>query len=235
MSTPYFDFKQFRIRHDRCAMKVGTDGVLLGAWATVPQSGKILDIGCGSGLISIMIAQRSQANVTGIELDKDAAKQAVENSNESPFSNRLNIVCDDVNEFFSLEKYDCIVSNPPFFNEQTTAPEAARRKARSTAEGLTHLALLNCVRRLLKREGKFSTIVPYPTAQRLISMASDRGMQLTRRTDITTRPGIPPKRSLLEFTMTSEPVNVQTDNLPLCTDTGKRTEEYAFLTRDFYL
>lgn len=235
MSTPYFSFKQFRIHHDRCAMKVGTDGVLLGAWASVPESGHILDIGCGSGLISIMMAQRSLAQVTGIEIDANAASQAAENCKESPFSERLSIVCKDINAFSPTGLYESIVSNPPFFNERTTAPKAARRTARSTADGLTHKALLDNVARLLKRGGIFSAIVPYPTAQSLISMASDKGLQLTRRTDVTTRPGIPPKRSLLEFTLTDKPVPMQTDSLPLCTETGQRTREYSSLTRDFYI
>lgn len=235
MANPYFNFKQFSIRHDRCAMKVGTDGVLLGAWTSVPEGGRILDIGCGSALIAIMLAQRSPASVTGIEIDESAASQAEDNCRESPFADRLSIVCEDVNDFSPDEPFDCVVSNPPFFNERTTAPKAARRTARSTSDGLTHKALLDSAARMLKSGGTLSVIVPFATAPEFISTAADKGLQLTRRTDVTTRPGITPKRALLEFILTNDPVPMLLGTLTLCAEGGKRTEEYSQLTSDFYL
>ena len=118
----YFDFKQFRVYHDRCAMKVGTDGVLLGAWAPTNQATRILDIGAGSGLISLMLAQRSKATIVGVELDEAAALQARENVEQSRFASRIEIVNADILHYTSEAKFDLIVSNPPFFNDALECP-----------------------------------------------------------------------------------------------------------------
>lgn len=123
MSTPYFDFRRFRIRHDRCAMKVGTDAVLLGAWADVTKAKNILDIGCGSGLITIMAAQRNPtATLTGIEIEANAAGQAQENSEASPYADRIEIICSDIRHYQPARRFDCILSNPPFLKKSYSRP-----------------------------------------------------------------------------------------------------------------
>ena len=146
--TNFFEFKQFKIYHDRCAMKVGTDGVLLGAWADVSKSNRILDIGCGSGLISIMAAQRSQAYVYGVEIEREAALQAKENAVRSPWASRISIVCEDISNFQDSKGFDTILVNPPFFEEDLLPPDAARASARHTV-GLSFATLLQQVSRLL--------------------------------------------------------------------------------------
>jgi tRNA1Val (adenine37-N6)-methyltransferase len=113
MSQTYFSFKQFTIHHDKCAMKVGTDGVLLGAWVDVTSSKRILDIGAGTGLISLMLAQRSDAHIVGVEINQAASEQAKENVLKSPWSHRIDIVLSDINQYKPLQKFDTIVSNPP--------------------------------------------------------------------------------------------------------------------------
>lgn len=119
----YFEFKKFRIYHDRCAMKVGTDGVLLGSWAKVDTSQRILDIGCGSGVVALMAAQRSEsAQVVGVELDAQAAKQAAENCSASPFAHRLCVICADIADYNDENKFDCILSNPPFLRNLFCLP-----------------------------------------------------------------------------------------------------------------
>ena len=124
--TEAFQFKQFTIRHDRCAMKVGTDGVLLGAWANAKGKQHILDIGTGSGLIALMLAQRTDAMITGIEIDPASAAQAQENVAASPWAYRLQIVATDIAGYTSYQAFDLIVSNPPFFNEMLLPPDATR-------------------------------------------------------------------------------------------------------------
>ena len=132
MASSGFNFKQFHVAHDRCAMKVGTDGVLLGAWAGVAGASRVLDVGCGSG----MVAQRTAAHVVGVEIDAPAAEQAIENVAASPWAHRIEIVHADVSDLCPDEKFDHIVSNPPFFAEDLLPPDVARARARHTA-GLT--------------------------------------------------------------------------------------------------
>ena len=130
-----FRFKQFGVRHEKSAMKVGTDGVLLGAWTNAENAKKVLDIGTGTGLIALMIAQRSKALITGIEIDEDAAEEAYENFVSSPWGDRLRVENSDFAVFSNIcnEKYDVIVSNPPYFVDSLECPDEKRGKARHTS------------------------------------------------------------------------------------------------------
>ena len=145
MSNPYFRFKQFTVWHDRCAMKVGTDGVLIGAWCDVDACRRILDVGCGTGLISLMIAQRTsdRTMIEGVEIDAVAAEQAAENTDRSPWKNRLRIHTSDFLDFATSAtvRYDHIVSNPPYFEKSLLPEDAARLTARHTGR-LTYESLL---------------------------------------------------------------------------------------------
>ena len=135
MPNPYFQFKQFTVRHDKCAMKVGTDGVLLGAWAPVQDVKRILDVGAGSGLISLQLAQRNpEAVITSVEIDPAAAAQAQENIQSSPWSNRMEVVCCDFRKYHPEDKFDLIVSNPPYFVDALRCPDNQRCMARHTSE-----------------------------------------------------------------------------------------------------
>lgn len=134
MPNPYFKFKQFTVYHDRCAMKVGTDGVLLGAWAQVDNARRILDVGTGTGLIALMTAQRSQAHIMGIDIDEKAVGQAEENVKASPWKERISICRKDVMQMCREVDgtFDAIVSNPPYFVENVHCPDARRNVARHT-------------------------------------------------------------------------------------------------------
>ncbi len=135
MSNPYFTFKQFTIWHDKCAMKVGTDGVLLGAWAPVENCKRILDVGTGTGLIAIQLAQRApQANITAVEIDKIAANQASDNVRNSPWANRIEVICADFRHYTPNERFDMIVSNPPYFINSLKCGNEQRNTARHTDE-----------------------------------------------------------------------------------------------------
>ena len=235
MGSPNFRFKQFEILHDRCAQKVGTDGVLLGAWADLKQSKHILDVGTGSGLIALMAAQRaSEAEVVGIEIDPDAARQASENAQRSPFSERITITQSDVRDFHSPLAFDCILSNPPFFTEETRPPVSERAIARNTAT-LTFVELIAAVGRLLADEGCFHVVLPSSAVRGFVALCLDCNLRLERQCLVSTVAGKAPKRSLLTFVsgIPSSPLLVE--QLVLQTPDGRRTEAYQRLASSFYL
>ncbi len=238
MASEYFDFKRFRVYHDKCAMKVGTDGVLLGAWAAVEDAGRILDIGTGSGLTALMLAQRSEAEVVAVEIEREAALQAADNAAASPFAGRIRVVNADVRQWAETqeETFDAVVSNPPFFEETLLPPMAARSKARhAQGGGLNFEELTDCAGRVLKTEGTFSVIVPKPAAEAFTTLCRAKGLQPVRQTDVVTKPGKTPKRALMEFLKTSRPNTASINLLHLTDETGARSEEYKALAADFYL
>lgn len=236
-----FTFKQFHIDDTHCAMKVGTDGVLLGAWADVQHSRNLLDIGCGSGLIALMLAQRNAAaSVTGIELDEAAAADARQNVSVSPFAQQVHIVCGNVLTYPDTSGgavFDHIVSNPPYHEEELLPPSARRAAARHTSGGgLTFAALLHTVSQLIapRPESRFSVILPQPALSTFLPLAAVHGFYLSRQTHVVTRPGKPCKRVLLEFRLQASP-QVAVDELVLVGDDGGRSLAYSALCADFYL
>lgn len=230
----HFDFKHFRIYHDRCANKVGTDGVLLGAWADVQNDERLLDIGTGSGIIALMLAQRNgKALITGIENNNEAAGQAAENVQRSPYHERVDIVNEDFNEWQTEERFDHIVSNPPYFEEDVLPADAARNAARHT----TSLTLENLIRKskaLLKDDGKISLILPYQLLSRIKGICTLERLHLLRQTDVITTTGKAPKRCLLTFGKRHN-ADLSHDILQLSDKNGQRTAAYTALTKDFYL
>ena len=161
MANDFFQFKQFTIHQQHCAMKVGTDGTLLGSWASAPAGAcRILDVGTGTGLIALMMAQRfPEARVTGIDIDTDAVGQASENALESPFKERIMIREGDVTRMEDTDGFDAIVCNPPFFDRSLTCPDQQRTEARHTVS-LTYRQLMESAFRLLKDDGRLSVIIP---------------------------------------------------------------------------
>lgn len=236
-----FTFKQFHIDDTHCSMKVGTDGVLLGAWAALHESTNLLDIGTGSGLIALMLAQRNaQAHVTGIELDEAAAADARQNVAASPFASRINIVCGNVLTYPDAAGgavFDHIVSNPPYHEEELLPPSARRAAARHTSGGgLTFAALLRTAAHVIVPgpQSRFSVILPSPALPTFLPLAAVHGFYLARQTNVVTRPGKPCKRVLLEFRLQPTPT-AQTDELVLVADDGGRSAAYSALCADFYL
>ena len=233
MPNPYFSFKQFTVYHDRCAMKVGTDGVLLGAWTDVSSSKHILDIGTGTGLIALMLAQRcSCAQITAIDIDLMAVGQARENIEASKWGNRVNVTLQDLNTYTPNCLFDTIVSNPPYFVDSLKSVDSQRTMARHT-DALSAIVLFRKTAELLSDEGKFSLIIPFDQKDYFISLAKEEGLFLSRLTNVITRPGIPPKRSLMEF---KKQISVCEENsLIIEIDRHVYTDEYISLTREFYL
>lgn len=236
MSTPFFRFQQFIVHHDRCAMKVGTDGVLLGAWA---RGGKrILDVGTGTGLIALMMAQRyEQATVDAVEIDTEACQQAIDNVAESPFTNRINVICDAVQHFSieseRLKAYDAIVSNPPFFENALKNPDKGRLVARHS-DTLPFADLFKAVKKLLSDNGEFSAIIPTEYRGRIEEEALLQGFSLSRICAIKTTPKKPIRRYLLAFRRYPSPhIDEQVEILE--TQPNVRSEWYENLTKDFYI
>lgn len=241
MSNHWFKFKQFTIHQDRCAMKVGTDAVLLGAWCNVDNpnnkesrtAAKALDIGSGTGIISMMIAQRNQhLIIDGIDVDHDSVVQAKENVKQSSFCNQISIVEADFTNAEFKSKYDFIISNPPYYEEEVFCPDENRNNARHTTS-LPFDLLVNKVAHLLNNEGVFSVIIPFKAAESFITKCSDNKLYLIRRTDIYTNPNKASKRSLLAFSPTQN--TLVYDALYIRNEKNEYTQEFLTLTKDFYL
>lgn len=233
-----FRFKQFEICQDRCAMKVGTDGVLLGAWASGGK--RVLDIGAGTGLISLMMAQRFvDAEVIGIDIDMDACEQARENVEASPFSGRVVIENCRLQEFWKgqevseAKKFDAIVSNPPFFVNSQKNPDAKRSLARHT-DSLSFRDLFLGVKRLLSDNGVFSAVIPSDILEDFAAEAYVLGFYMIRRCDVKTVGRKAPKRSLVAFAK-HRSGNMDSKMVCMVGGDGNRSLWYVKLTEDFYL
>ena len=233
MPNPYFRFKKFTVRHDRSSMKVGTDGVLLGAWADVTGAARVLDVGTGCGVIALMIAQRTPETtvVTGIDIDEMSVCQARENAAASPWAGRVDIIAADVRSY-SGGRFDLIVSNPPFHEEDTACPVAARHAARHT-DSLSYQELTHAASRLLADDGLLSVVLPADARSRFVAAAINAGLYLTRLTAVHTKPGIPPKRVLMSFSRRQS--ETREDSLFIEAEDGTFSPDYVSLTKDFYL
>ena len=227
-----FRFKQFEIEQDRCAMKVGTDGVLLGAWA---QGGRrILDIGSGTGLISLMMAQRfPEAEVVGIDMDADACGQARENVMASPFRDRVEIECCRLQDFGASGVFDAIVSNPPFFVDSLKNPDSKRAMARHT-DSLPFRDLFAGVKRLLSDDGVFSAIVPVEVVEQFVAESCILGFYLIKKCGVKTVERKLPKRFMLSFA--KHRISPYEEHVETMMDShGNRSEWYRKITEEFYL
>lgn len=229
MANTSFKFKQFEVWQDRCAMKVGTDGVLLGAWAdvTVANPMSVLDIGTGTGLVALMMAQRfAKVSVVGIEIDADAANQASENAARSLFTDRISIVQTSLQAYSPIAKFDAIVCNPPFFINSLGCPNEQRNMARH-ANTLSAHDLMACSARLLADGGELSVVVPYEHKSVYDYEASLMGLFAKRICMVRTTASKPPKRILLAYVNTV-PDALETKQIVV------GDESYKKLTQSFY-
>ncbi len=234
MANPFFRFKQFTVHHNRCAMKVGTDGVLLGAWAgTKLPVRTILDVGTGSALIALMLGQRfPDARIHAVELDAEACTQAQENVSSSPFANRIEVYNDDFQHFISNEKYDLIVSNPPFFEHSLKNASVAKSTARHTDTLSPEVLIQNAIR-YLSTHGRIAAIYPATMLFRLKALAYSFGLNVVRICNVYPRADVSVKRVLVELAWEK----------CVCTETSLVIEEcrhvytsdFKHLTQDFYL
>jgi tRNA1Val (adenine37-N6)-methyltransferase len=232
---PHFQFQQFAVHQEGVTHAVGTDGVILGAWADVEGARKGLDIGTGTGLLSLMLAQRNaDVEMDAVEIHAASADIAAANFARSPWSKRLRVWCERIQDF-SLEasgEYDIIVSNPPFFSELTIAPDATRRLARHTAT-LSPSDLLTAIRRLLAPDGRCVLILPWQEGLQLCELAVPMGLYWTRRCEVRSRAHFAPERLLIQ--LEKKPWHLQQTTLCIYAKERAYTNEFQKLTKDFYL
>lgn len=232
----YFQFKQFRIVQERSAMKVGMDGVLLGAWANALGAERILDIGTGTGLIVLMLAQKNAlAKIDAIEIDRDACQEAIFNVQQSDWSDRINVHCQSFQEFAAEteNKYDLIVSNPPFFSNGVKAPAETRAQARH-ADALPLEVLISGATNLLQENGRMALILPVEQLPEVENLAQINGLFLSRLCRVKPNPVKPDFRILVE--LTNQPITIQEETLMIEFEKHHDyTPEYRELTKDFYL
>lgn len=236
MANPYFRFKKFTVYHDKCAMKVGTDAVLLGAWADTTFCRNILDIGTGTGIIALMLAQRSQAAIDAIDIDKEACVQATENAAASPYTERIKVVhasCADFVASNQQKRYDLIVSNPPYFINSLKCPDNKRTVARHT-DTLLLSDLIREVRPLLSPSGRIALVLPYERLEEIKALALANHLYICRQTDVIPIPGAIPKRLLVELSTTEKNIKNR-DTLTIEEARHQYTPEYIALTKEFYL
>lgn len=234
-----FQFKQFTIKQERAAMKVGTDGVLLGAWVPLINNPyNILDIGAGTGLISLMLAQRSTAeHIDAIEIDEEAYEECVDNFENSPWSDRVYCYHADLEEFTDElfeeeEEYDLIISNPPFYSENYSSGDEKRDQARFQ-EALPFDMLIECAQALLSENGIFAVIIPFKEEENFIQLCASVNLFPLKITRVKGNVNTEIKRSLLAFTRIEQLPLI--DELIIEIDRHVYTDEYINLTKDFYL
>jgi tRNA1Val (adenine37-N6)-methyltransferase len=235
MAQSAFHFKKFIIRQERCAMKVGTDAVLLGAWTSATGAKSILDIGTGTGIIALMLAQKSHAVIDAIEIDRCAYEEAEQNVRNSPFADLVNVINVPFQDFvhISHRKYDLIVTNPPFFIEASKSFEEARNLARHTDYSLTYDELIDGVNSLLGDPGKLCLILPFKEGKKFKDLAENKLLFCNKITRIITRKGKTEKRLLLEFSKIKFPL-IENELLILNEDMSY-SRDYLELTNDYYL
>ena len=238
MSSKSFAFKQFTIHQEKCAMKVGTDAVLLGAWAKTYGARRVLDIGTGTGVIALMLAQKCGAVIDAIDIDEDSVNEAKKNVEASPWKERVHVKHISLQDFARAqdERYELIVSNPPYFIDSLPATEESRTKARHTVL-LPFTDLVEGASKLLTKDGKFCVILPPREGEKFKEIALAKGLHLTRITRVKTTPEKQEKRWLMQFAFTSKPqvsdstLIIEKDNL----NAQHYTDEYKELTKDYYL
>lgn len=236
-----FQCKQFYIAHQHCAMKVGTDALLLGAWVQLPAHGAILDIGAGSGIISIMLAQRSQGSlvIDAVELDSAAANQAEDNIRLSPWPKAVRLIKGDILTYQTAQRYALIVSNPPFFQDALASQESKRHQARHT-DSLPFHALLETAASLLTAEGVFSLILPAVSQAAFSKAALASGWTCQRLCAVQSKAEKPVSRYLQSWSLANvnnqaEMALQQADSVLIHDANGHYSEQYRTLLKDFYL
>ena len=227
-----FAFKQFKVEHDQCAMKVSTDGILLGAWADLSGANTLLDIGTGTGLLALMCKQRApHLKVSAVEVDEAAYQQALQNCQQSPWPD-ISIYHQPIQQFEAAGLFDCVIANPPYFNQSLKGDNAARNTARHT-DGLSFAELIAAFRHLSHQHSRFNLILPTIEAQLFITLAQQQGLYLNRHCQVQAMPNKPFIRSLMTFSFDDGEVSRST----LCTRelSNAYSQDYIALCKAFYL
>jgi len=237
MANTYFKFKQFTIQQAHCAMKVCTDACLFGAWVAneltaIKQISNCLDIGTGTGLLSLLLAQKTTAFIDAVEIDKAAFDQAKENFNQSPWSERLALINTDITTFDTNKKYDCIISNPPFFEGDLKSSNSYKNAAKHDTT-LTLQQLLQVVDKTLQQKGYFAILLPYHRADFFIEEAAKSTLYLTKKVLVKQTPTHEYFRAMLLFSRQQK--NVSNEEIIIKNEANNYTEIFTGLLKDYYL
>lgn len=231
-----FQFKSFEIHQDSCAMKIGTDGILLGAWAKADGAKTVLDIGSGTGVIAIMMAQRNAvATIHAVEIEEAAAQQAQFNMNACPWKDRLSVFKTSIQDYAksTSDRYDLVVSNPPFFSGGTFSADQNRKNVRHTVK-LPNGDLLSAARQLMSPDGRFCVILPYLEGLQFVDMAKRYHLFCTKMVEVKSKVDKSVERLLIQFEKQDKPQEI--DQLVIQHDArNDYTQAYIDLTGDFYL
>jgi len=235
MPNPYFQFKQFTIYHDQCAMKVCTDACILGAWFAqkIPSYSQVLDIGTGSGLLMMMLAQKSKADVHGIEIDLPSFKQLKENINHSRWKDKLKAFPGDARTFMFPDQYDFIISNPPFFENDLESEEDNLNVAKHS-KSLTLDELVKVIDRNLTKDGTFGVLLPFHRHEYFEKIASEAGFNLSEKLLVKQSPKHNYFRAILHFKRKAEKF-IPEYELVIQDEETNYTSEFKELLRDYYL
>lgn len=233
-SDKAFYFKQFHIHHDRCGMKVGTDGVLLGSWADISNKKKILDIGTGSGLIALMLAQRSSSDtfIDGVEINGQAFEQACENVAISPWPTKIKLTHSSIQNFEVETNYDLVVCNPPYFIKSLKPTDQNRAQSRHTTD-LTYPDLIASSKRLIAPNGILSVVLPNREAVEFSKEAGRQSLFTKSKCSVRTKSGKPIDRVLIEFSQGS-PGIIEVKEITIQNEKGEWTKSYLELVSPFY-
>jgi tRNA1Val (adenine37-N6)-methyltransferase len=236
MANQTFAFKQFKINQDKCAMKVGTDAVLLGSWVNTANAKHILDIGTGTGVIALMLAQKTQAHIDAIDIDEEAFLQAKQNALDSKFSSQITVTQTSLQHYSkeSTQKYNLIVTNPPYFEQSLKSSDEQRSHARH-ADVLPFEELLDGVLKLLDEKGKFCLILPTLEAIKFRALAEKRGLHLSKLLRVKSRiDKDTDKRHLMQFEVKPTEFSEKTIAIEL-EERHQYTDDYKDLTKDYYI
>ncbi len=235
MAASYFRFKKFTVHQEHAAFKVTTDSVLLGAWASVEDAGNILDIGTGTGLLALMAAQRTKAQIVAVEPDRNSFMQAGINITASPWHGRITLLSSTIQEYQpSGLFFDAIITNPPYFIDSLVNPDETRARTRHTVS-MSHADLAGAAARLLSPAGRLHMVLPVTEAERFLEMARDYNLHCQKRMFVRPKPELPPARVLMSLQRGEPQVSGETK---IVIEKGGRhiySDEYVSLTKDFYL
>lgn len=239
MANPYFQFKQFTINHDRCAMKVTTDSCLFGAWVAKAIKNEklkienVLDIGAGTGLLSLMIAQKNKVEIDAVEIDEEAALQAKENIQDSSWKNRINIINQDVLSFEPGKKYDCIISNPPFY-ENELASEKSKKNIAHHSSQLTISELLKTIKILLKQDGVFFLMYPFKRKEEIEVLFFQNNLYIVDSIIVTQSVNHSPFRVIVKAANKKADLKNET-SISIRDEHQQYTASFINLLNDYYL
>ena len=240
MSNPFFKFKQFTINHDRCAMKVTTDACLFGAWCAEEirsrknekRSIRLLDIGTGTGLLSLLVAQKNDCLIDAIEIHKDAAQQAAENIASSPWRKNIRIHHQDVLKLSLTQPYDVIISNPPFYEREIISSDKLKNQAHHS-DGIKLSELVSIIKKHLSPDGEFYLLLPFKRSKEAVNILKKENLFIQKQIVVSPSVGLSPSRLMIKGSL--QPSVIKEDQIFITDEQKQYTHEFIFLLKDYYL